>query len=499
MELQFQSNACRCLKSLVREVCNTELTQEVRLSDGMPDIGRVLASWGQIILRSKEWQTDQVTVSGGIMVWILYAPEDGTPPRCMDTWVPFQVKWETEHADSEGPVHVHPLLRFVDSRGTSARKVMVRAGVALMGEAYVPMVAQVYSPAEIPEDIQLLKNTYPIRIPKEAGEKTFLLDEEMQLPAGSVQPERLLAYTITPQIHEKRVSDDKVILRGSGKIHIIYRCKEGKVHSADMELPFSQFAQLENSYGSDAQADTALGITSLELQQNEDTQLRVKCGIVIQYLITDRYLAEVTEDAYSPYRNLERKLEELNLPSVLEQRTELVQVQQKQSGNEGIIADAVFLPDFPRQSRKGDQLTLELTGQFQLLYYTADESLQGSTVRWESTLQILSDADTHLSCQVLPVGAVQAASGMDEMNLNAQMKLELQTYMQTSIPAISALVMGDPAEPDPERPSLILCRMEDQTLWDIAKRCGSTVDEIRRINQLGNESDPEQMLLIPVI
>ena len=114
-------------------------------------------------------------------------------------------------------------------------------------------------------------------------------------------------------------------------------------------------------------------------------------------------------------------------------------------------------------------------------------------------MPIMSDADTHLSCQVLPVGTVQAVSGADEMNLNAQMRLELQTYMQTSIPAISALEMEDPAEPDPERPSLILCRMEDQTLWDIAKRCGSTVEEIRRINQLGNESDPEQMLLIPVI
>jgi hypothetical protein len=43
------------------------------------------------------------------------------------------------------------------------------------------------------------------------------------------------------------------------------------------------------------------------------------------------------------------------------------------------------------------------------------------------------------------------------MNLNAQMKLELQTYMQTSIPAISALVMGDPAEPDPEPKVIAVC------------------------------------------
>ena len=128
MGLQFQSTTCQCLKAASREVRNAELTQEVRLRDGMPDIGRVLTSWGQVVLRSKEWQGNLVTVTGGIMVWILYAPEDGTPPRCIDAWVPFQLKWELEESGGEGPIRVYPLLRFVDSRGIAARKLMVRAG-----------------------------------------------------------------------------------------------------------------------------------------------------------------------------------------------------------------------------------------------------------------------------------------------------------------------------------------------------------------------------------
>ena len=178
MELQFTDNACRYLTAAVRDVRSTELTQEVRLSDGMPDIGRVIASWGQVILRSKEWQGDQVSVTGGIMVWILYAPEDSTPPRSIETWIPFQLKWELENVPREGNVLISPLLRFVDSRGISARKMMVRAGVCALCEAMSPMEANVFQPAELPEDIQILQNTYPVRLPVEAGEKTFLLDEE---------------------------------------------------------------------------------------------------------------------------------------------------------------------------------------------------------------------------------------------------------------------------------------------------------------------------------
>lgn len=499
MGLQFQSSSCRCLRAAAREVCGAELTQEVRLRDGMPDIGRVLTSWGQVVLRSKQWQGNLVTVTGGIMVWILYAPEDGTPPRCMDAWVPFQLKWELEESSDDGPIRVFPLLRFVDSRGIASRKMMIRAGVAALGEMLTPTQVQIYAPEALPEDVQILKNTYPVRLPKEAGEKTFLMDEDLQLPTGAVQPERLLAYTVSPQIQEKRVAGDKAVLRGTARIHLIYRCEEGKIHAVDMELPISQFAQLEETYGPDAQADMMMGVTSLELLENEGTQLRVKCGMVAQYLITDRYLAEVAEDAYSPCRSVELCLEELELPSVLEQRSELIPIQQKAPGLEGNMVDLSFLPDFPRQNRVGDQIALEMPGQFQVLYYAPDGSLQGSTIRWEQSMQMMADPESRMCYIPQPVGTLQMAAGPEELNVNGQMKMEIQAWNQTSIPMVTGLELGQLEEQDPMRPSLILCRAQDHSIWDIAKQCGSTVQEIERINKLRGQPAADQILLIPVI
>ena len=498
MELQFQSNTCRCLKPAVREVRNTELTQELRLSDGMPDIGRVLSSWGQIILRSKEWQGDHIAVSGGIIVWILYAPEDGTPPRCVDAWVPFQLKWDLEETDREGTIRIRALLRFVDSRSVSARKMMIRAGVAAMGEALVPMQTQIYEPSQLPEDIQLLQNTYPVRLQMEAGEKTFLLDEDLQLPAGNAEPERLLAYTITPVLQEKKLAGDKVIMRGIGKLHVIYRCAEGRIHTVDLEVPVSQYAQLEDTYGNDAQADVAMGVTSLELQQNEGAQLRLKCGLVAQYLITDRYLAEVTEDAYSPQREIELHTEQFMLPTILEQRGETIPVQQSLPGIQADVVDVCFLPDFPRQSRTGDLVTLELPGQFQLLYYAPDGILQSATARWEGTMQLSAAPETQLACLVQLSGSVQPVAGAEDLSLNGQLKLQIHTYAQEAFPMVTAVEAGPISDPNPNRPSLILRRSEGESLWNMAKRCGSTVENIARVNRLDGQPDPKQMLLIPV-
>lgn len=65
MEFEFQKSACPCLETVLREAQNVEQTQEIKLPDGMPDIGRVLAAWGQTILRGKEWRSDNVSFPAG--------------------------------------------------------------------------------------------------------------------------------------------------------------------------------------------------------------------------------------------------------------------------------------------------------------------------------------------------------------------------------------------------------------------------------------------------
>ena len=252
------------------------------------------------------------------MVWLLYAPEDGNPERSIDAWIPFQVNWDLPEDTPEGTMRMLALPRFVDGRSTSARKLMVRSGVAVMAEAYVPKTAEVFAPGEIPEGVEILRSTYPIRLPVEAGEKAFQLDEDLTLPDSAPHPEKILYYRLNPKVTDRKVLSNKVVFRGNGNLHILYRSEEGQVHSWDFDLPFSQYAPLDGEYGTDAQADFWLAPTALELQLDEEGHLRLKGGMTAQYLITDKQLVEVAEDAYSPVREMELSREPMTLPAVLE-------------------------------------------------------------------------------------------------------------------------------------------------------------------------------------
>lgn len=497
MELQFKKSIISCLEPVVREVRSAEQTQEIKLPDALPDIGRVLAVWGQGILRGKEWHTDSIRFSGGMMVWVLYAPEDGGPERCIDTWIPFQLKWDLPDRTPEGKMRMTALARFTDARSVSPRKIMVRAGMSVLGEAWAPMEAEAFAPEEGAAGAELLQSTYPVRLHREAGEKPFQLDMELELPPSAPVPESIIYYRMNPKLTDKKVLGDKVVFRGNGNLHTLYRSEEGQLHSWDFELPFSQYAQLEGEHGTDAQADITLSPTSLELELDDEGRLRFRGGIAAQYMITDKHRLSLVEDAYIPGRQTQLQTQELELPVVLESRRENLYAEQTLPAEANLTADVAFTPDFPRQRGSEQGVELEIPGMFQVLYYGEDGILRSGTARWEGSQTLSADENSQIVAFPTP-SEPQAIAGSSQIQMKAEIPMELTATARQTFPMVTGVEPGQPVQPDPNRPTLILRRAGEDGLWSIAKNSGSTLEAIRRANNLQNEPDPNQILLIPV-
>lgn len=497
MELQFKKRLCSCLETVLREVQNQEQTLEMKLPDGLPDIGRVLTAWGQPVLRSKEWREGEISLSGGMLVWVLYAPEDGTQVRSIDGWIPFQMRWDLPDGDRDGQIGISLLPRFVDARSVSARKIMVRAGIGAMAQAICPMEAEVYAPESVPEGVELLRNTYPIRLPREAGEKSFLMDEDLTLPPSAPEPEKLVYYTVRPRIMDQKVLGNKLVFRGNGNLHVLYLSEEGQLFSWDFDLPFSQFAELQGNFSTDAQADVLLCPTNVELELDDEGHLRLKCGIVGQYVVDDMEMLELVEDGYSPGREMTLDIRQLELPSILESRRENVYGEQTIPVEMNAAADVQFLMDFPRQRRTENGVAIEVPGSFQVLYYGEDGSLQSANARWEGRQELRADAVSRIT--VMPMAAsAELLPGSGSMTAKAEVPMLVSTGGSGQLPMVAGLEMGELRQPDPMRPSLILRRAGEAGLWEIAKASNSTMEAIRKANGLQEDPDPDRMLLIPV-
>ena len=498
MELQFHKTGFSCLQQLKRELQNQEQTQEIRLPDGMPDIGRVIGAWGQPLIRSKEWRSGGMGVSGGVMAWVMYEPEEGGLPQSVETWLPFQLKWELPDTERDGTIQVACLLKSIDARTTSARKLMVRSCVGVMGEAYVPGQAQVAQPEQLPEDIQLLRQTYPMLLPMEAGERHFEMEEEISLPASSPAVSKLMYYTIQPEITECKVMAGKVVFRGGVILHILYQAEDGSMQTVEQDYPYSMYSDLDADYDEDATVQICPLVTSLELEHDADGKLRMKAGLSGQYMICDRKMIEVVEDAYSPGRKVVPVKETLQLPVILDDYSQTIHPEQTIDAPGKRVVDMKFYPDHPRLMHSDGSVELEFPGQFQMLYYDENDGLQSVMPRWEGNWSVPVSNDAKIEVTVFATGRPQGVLTGNTAQMRADLLVNTRAMAQQGLPMVTGLEVGEALTPDPNRPSLLLRRFGDETLWDIAKDAGSTVEAIQKANNLRGEPEPKQVLLIPI-
>ena len=498
MEMQFDKIPVPYLQKLTGQLRSQEQTLEVRLPDGMPDIGRVLGAWGQVIVRSKEWGSGSMAVSCGVMAWVLYAPEDGDGVQSVEAWLPFSMKWELPDTQYDGRILASCLLKSVDARSTSARKLMVRANLEAMGEAWQPGEVQAAVPGDLPEDVAVLTASYPVLLPREAGEKSFLLEEQLSLPTNGPKLEKLMYYSLQPEILDKKIMAGKVVFRGAGMLHILYRGEDGRLYAWDYELPFSQYGDLEGEYDQDASVSVRPCVTSLDVSLDENGDLQLKAGILGQYILYDRSLVTVAEDAYSPRREITLTKEQLQLPSVLDQTAQTVHVEKSLQADAQQIVDVTFYPQFGDMDRSDAGVALSLPGQFQMLYYDPEGMLHGITAPWEGEWKLPVAQDSTVDARISPMGKPQTVPGAGNVSLRADVNVDAVTAAGQGIPMITEIDMGELEKPDPNRPSLILCRAGKRRLWDVAKQTGSTVEAIKQANRLQGEPEGNAVLLIPI-
>ena len=495
MEIQFQKTVVPYLQTLTQQLQTQEQTQQVRLSDAMPDIGKVLASWGQVLLRGKEWRSDSFSVSGGVKAWVLYEPEDGTQPRCVESWLPFQMKWDIPDSDRDGTVIACPMAPHVDARMLSDRKLMVRANVSIQACAMVPSDAVLHAPAELPPDVQTLSNTYPMLLPIEAGEKAFEMEESISLPSAEQPMETLLRYTLEPTLAESKLVADKLVLRGLARLEMLYMGTDSRLHNWGMELPFSQYTQLDEQYDSGGEVKICFGVTALEMEPGENGEMTLKAGITAQYTLYDPRQIAVVEDMYSPNREIKLTVDQLHLPSVLDVQSHTIRAEATPENMPARIADALFLADSPRLQVEDDWVQAALSGTFQLLGTDDEGNLRSENSRWEDSWSIPASPDADVRVNVNSVAPPQAAGS----GVRTELQLCAMTAMQQPIRVVTGAELGEMTEPDPNRPSLILRRIGEESLWELAKRTGSTVEAIQKLNGLQQEPTADQMLLIPVM
>ena len=495
MEVNLKREAIEYCTPVYSDTLLREESLETVASDTLPDIVRILDADAAVYLRTKTLQQGRIQIEGSIRGTVLYIGEDSERLQKIETELPVTFMADADGTEETDVLAANVCVSSVDAKLLNPRKILFRASVCAAVTVYRSVTASLPAEAEPTAGLYTLTDTKTVSFLAGIEEKSFLVSDEAELPAGCPPVEKLLCYSHTETVDELKQVGGKMILQGTVRLDTLYLTAgdNAPLHQS-FRIPFSQILDISNGKAELSTVILTSGGCYLEPLSGSDgsTSLHLELHLCAQTLCRSETEIHYIADAYSLKNACRLETDSIRTlcvprPTVLRQS----------------LRETIETPDSPK-----DILYTRVTAAFpvctdkgiseniciRILYRTQ----RGSISALNRVVPLMFEGNTAAGTS-LPesarFGDVYAAAGENAVELRCPVELPMDASNSAELTYVSAMELEDEAAEETERPSLIVIRLGTESLWSIAKKFGSTCELIRSANP--GAVNPGDLLLIP--
>ncbi len=486
-----------------RPVAHTMFSQEETLEsivpDAFPDIARVVSASGRAFLKDKELGEGALRLSGTAKVSVLYIPEGEELPRSLEVSIPFQCQRDDPRFHAGCPVLADVQAASADARTINPRKLLARVNITVWAAAYDRERRELSADLTAGEGEGLQKLITPRKccVIPDIMEKSFTFSDVLRPPASRPEMEELLSYRAELGTADAKFIGKKLVLKGDVQLSAVYRSGEG-VCQARFELPYSQILDI-GELPDEAEPEVAVALKNVDCRAREG-ELEVALEVLAQAAVWERRSVTLIGDAYCVGRPIDVERAPVRLCTMAERSA------RREMGRKlcesGIPAKQVLDCSAAVSSLAGAPAEggLEFTAQVNasVLYLSEDDALCGVETEIPVCCRVDVPEGCQCACRCRPVGECTAVPVTGGLEVRFEAEFAWTVTKEEQVSCVSDVKPGTVQDTGP-RPSVVIRRVErGEALWDIAKSCGSTVDDIRSANTLpGDEAAVGTLLLIP--
>ncbi len=500
MELQFEPRPLHYLCKVLQETKCQEETIETIVPDSYPDVQQMLCGSAFAAVRSKECHTGCVTVSGGIQAKTMYMAEGETTPRCLEAYLPFHVKVESAGLTESAQTMFRVWVRNVDVRMLNSRKIVIRVNLCWELTAYDRCEETLYDLREKPEELQTNMVEYTLPLPVETAQRDFQMTEKMSFPAARPLVGDVYRFMPRLELTEKRLAGNKAVFKGVACFKTLYGTEGGTLATQEMEIPFSQYCELSNVYEED-EMDLQLLLSGCETERMlmpEGETLSVTLQILAQCVVKQKKTVQMVQDAYCIGGDLSPRWSQYAFQNRLDRQAVSTTVRESREMNVADVVQVWTTQEPVQTARVADGMQITAPVNVSVLYLDGAGEYHYTGFRSEVTekISLHEKATCHVQADVSgDVTAIPAGGGLE---LRYPVLMTLESYADETYRCLCGGEMQMWEEKKKNRPAVIARRTRSgETLWDIAKASGTTVEKIRRANHLDADATEAGVLLIP--
>ena len=499
MDMELQRMVIEGYRCVSQGMFTQEETLESIVSDACPDISRVVSAVGKVFLKDKELGEGSLRLSGSARVTVLYIPEGEGTPRSLEVTVPFQCVRDGPQFHAGCPVLATVQAAFADARTINPRKILVRVNLAVWTAVYQQERRELSCDINCGEGagMEKLLTSRKCSVISDVVEKAFTFSDVLRPPASKPEIEELLFCRAELGAVDAKFIGKKLVLKGDIQLIVVYRGGEG-LTQVRFELPYSQILDL-GTVPDEAEPEVAVMLKSVDCRLR-DGELEVTVEALAQAALWVRQTVPVLSDAYCLKQSVdvERAQERLCTMAERSARREAA----RKLCESGIPARQVLdcavavtsVASAPVEG--GMEFTAQATAM--VLYLSEDGALCGVDVEIPVSCRAEVPEGCACSCTCRPIGEATAVPVTGGLEVRFEAEFAWTALREEQVNCVTELKPSAVQEPG-TRPSVVIRRMEPgEALWDIAKACGSTVEDICSANGMtSGEAAEGALLLIP--
>ena len=478
---------------------------DVIVPDAKPDVLNVICTSGVACIYKKEIIDEKIKIEGKIDTYMMYMTDNSNErTRGIHTSLDLSeiIPIANMTNDMESKVNIN--IKEIEAKVINERKISVKATVELTIEIFSQEEISIVNSLEDTEEIKMLQQELSVNSLVGSGETKIYAKDNISIDNIDNLVE-ILKLDVGICNKDIKISYNKVLTKAEAEVRIVYLTEDNRINKTIAKIPIIGFVDIQDVNENNS-CDTNYEIRNMIVKPNsvEEHSIYVEIEVGVTTTAYEERNINIIQDLYSPSENIEFNKKTVRTIAGRKEISDTKQINERlkiDELNDRSIIDVNIIPIIIKQNIEGDKIIY--TGELQLRFMLIGEDLQVMTkeeaVPFEYQIENIQDgenANINTNIEIDNQDFIIQEGG--EVLVNIQMNINTTVENNIHINTIDEVQTNGERE-EQDYSIIMYIVKKDDTLWNIAKMFGSTVDDIVKVNGIEDENSifPGQKLFIP--
>lgn len=477
------------------------VSQDLVLSDRNPEIGKVLSINGKVNIISAETGEDKVIVDGKITIDVFYSSnEESKGIYKLSSTSNFTQNINLPQSDGGMKSITDAKIDHIEYEIVSNRKIKVNSIVNLDSLVYSRENVEVVVDMK-GEEIQLLRNNLEFSEYLGEDKSQSIVKVNINIPEDKEEVSSVLKSDVT--IHRKDIllRDGTIVINAAGIARIMYDTSGEDIHTIDEEFSFESEINVDG-IKDNSKCDVGFKVIDvyesvIENDVGERRQIEIEAVIDIGAKSYSPKNIQSIVDAYSPEEAYEFEKVTVKSLNFFAEGSDSQTIKERinlESDDDPVeqVKYITLKPIITETKVLEDKVIGEGILEANILYSNANE--QGGISNYEEEIPFKTSVDIK-GAKIDMVPTIEAniehisfdkISGR-ELDLKIILNASAKLSQKNAFELIKNVVEVDLPEHVKNMPTFIIYSVQpNDSLWKIAKRYGTTIEDIIKVNNIEN-------------